>query len=661
MISYKALTRANITLQTIEDIAIYDCEIFSSNGNILQPYDLQTTLTGVVYDNFKDITKEFDTIKWTMWNENPANNEAIIKWNENHINKNPITITDKEINGKVVIQFEAYKKNSLGVEILKACKRITIIDINDIIATTNKPNNPYDNQLWVDSSTDPATIWIWQNNKWNRVGTISAVVKNLIRNSNFITYSYEPFEIVGNPKNIYTPTVKPISGRNWLNIKSDAIIYDSKNYKGISQTTEENEKINTNSKYSFQFLAFANSTSELYNNSIIVKIISIDEYNLETEIYVGGLKDEITLNKNVCRFFTSFTTLTNTKRLRVEIVGKESSRFDFNVTQLALYNTDNDYPWQSHPEDSSSLLNPENIFNALTHNGEIQGIYSAVDPNTGQLQYYFNAEYIKSGTLKGEYIDARNLIVSKDDGTKTLYIDKDGNVYLTVSSLNIGTSTLDEYVDNKVTPIHDVLDPIASEWAGLKLSIEGVTTDVGKIQETVKINSDGIEEVKNDIKTVKEEVTAEAITTRVENNVMTNNQINQHITSVATQSAQGFNQAVVDELNGNFSKLEQTVNGFSERISDLDNKPNYRLEMYTPDGTVLRSAALNTVVYAKVYNWEKDITDEIDETKFNWYRRSRDKESDDYWNREYGLARKSITITTDDINNYATFYFTVDI
>ena len=66
MISYKALTRANITLQTIEDIAIYDCEIFSSNGNILQPYDLQTTLTGVVYDNFKDITKEFDTIKFRI-------------------------------------------------------------------------------------------------------------------------------------------------------------------------------------------------------------------------------------------------------------------------------------------------------------------------------------------------------------------------------------------------------------------------------------------------------------------------------------------------------------------------------------------------------------------------------------------------------------------
>ena len=69
---------------------------------------------------------------------------------------------------------------------------------------------------------------------------------------------------MGEQKNIYTPVVRPISGRNWLNIKSDTVIYDSEKYKGISQTTEESEKINTNSKYSFQFLAFTNATSEIF-------------------------------------------------------------------------------------------------------------------------------------------------------------------------------------------------------------------------------------------------------------------------------------------------------------------------------------------------------------------------------------------------------------
>lgn len=58
MISYKALTRASITLQLIDDIGLYDSEIFSSNGLLLQPYDRSTTLTGVIYKNNKDITSE---------------------------------------------------------------------------------------------------------------------------------------------------------------------------------------------------------------------------------------------------------------------------------------------------------------------------------------------------------------------------------------------------------------------------------------------------------------------------------------------------------------------------------------------------------------------------------------------------------------------------
>ena len=48
MISYKALTRASITLQLIDDIGLYDSEIFSSNGLLLQPYDQSTTLTGII-------------------------------------------------------------------------------------------------------------------------------------------------------------------------------------------------------------------------------------------------------------------------------------------------------------------------------------------------------------------------------------------------------------------------------------------------------------------------------------------------------------------------------------------------------------------------------------------------------------------------------------
>lgn len=450
MISYKALSRASITLQKIEENSSYSCEIFSSNGSILQPYDINTTLTGVVYDNFKDITKEINSedIKWTIWDERI--DEAFKKdWNNSHIGKNPITISCDEINGKAIIQFEVYKTNKFGLKELITCNRITLIDINDLITTTTKPTNPYENQLWVDTNVVPATIMIWQKNKWNIIGTVTTIIKNLIRNSNFINYCYEPFIVVGNIKNQYDPTVKTVSGRKWLNIKSDTLSIED---KGISQITEDSEVINKKSKYSFQFLAYSSFETTSYNNSIEVKISSINEYNVETILYYNNsINKEIVLNKNICKFFTSFTTLSDTKKIKIEILGKPNSRYDFNITQLALYNTENDYPWQAHPDDTSSILDT------------------------------------------------------------------------------------------------------------------------------------------------------------------------------------------------------------------IQNKPNYRLDVYVPDGTVIRSAGNSTIAYARVYNWDKEITNDIDESKFNWYRRSKDKNGDYYWNSEHGRGRKSIVITTDDILSYATFYFTVDI
>ena len=169
MISYKALTRASITLQLIDDIGLYDSEIFSSNGLLLQPYDRSTTLTGVIYKNNKDITSEIKDIRWTIWSPDTSNYATDEEWNENHKGSNVIEVTSDEIDGKCIIQFEAYKKNKMNEDELIACSHITLVDINDLIAVTEKPNNPYDGQLWVDTSTDPATIWVYKNGKWNQI------------------------------------------------------------------------------------------------------------------------------------------------------------------------------------------------------------------------------------------------------------------------------------------------------------------------------------------------------------------------------------------------------------------------------------------------------------------------------------------------------------
>ena len=90
-------------------------------------------------------------------------------------------------------------------------------------------------------------------------------------------------------------------------------------------------------------------------------------------------------------------------------------------------------------------LTQEEIFNILTDNGRLQGIFM----RDGML--YINGSYIKSGKVSGEYVDARNLTVTNSSGQKTLDIDSYGNVSLMVSAFSLSGKAVatEDYVSNK--------------------------------------------------------------------------------------------------------------------------------------------------------------------------------------------------------------------
>ena len=460
MISYKALTSASTIIEVIDDVSLYESEIFSTNGNILYPYDLDTTLTAIIFENFKDITDSFTDIRWTIFSCNSNNKEFDEQWNKDHIGKNPITITKEEIHGKAIIQFEAYK-NFTGIpgdEQLVALDRITITDINDLLSTGIKPTDPYIGQSWIDTSTEPATMWIWNGIKWVQIGTVTAVVKNLIRNSAFSAYNYQYYDIVGDSRLSFLPVVKINNGKKWLNLVSEV---ESNEHRGIKQTTENTEKIFINSDYSFQFLVYNNSDD---SNEIKINIYSLNSNKDKTLIY----EDLYTIDNAIKHYFTSFKTLDDTTNIEVEILGLDGSKYNFYITELALYNTANIYPWEASPYDSEMIYDSEALFNALTYNGAIEGIYSLTDPVTGQVQYFFNASYINSGVLKGDRIDARELTVERSDGVKTLEIDKNGNVNLVVNSFKLASSnqTIEEFIANKL----EDLDPNQLKYLLLHLN-----------------------------------------------------------------------------------------------------------------------------------------------------------------------------------------------
>lgn len=57
------LSRASITIQIIEDVAIYKAQIFSSNGNIFGTRDKSTDISLVVWKGLNDITAKFTDIE----------------------------------------------------------------------------------------------------------------------------------------------------------------------------------------------------------------------------------------------------------------------------------------------------------------------------------------------------------------------------------------------------------------------------------------------------------------------------------------------------------------------------------------------------------------------------------------------------------------------
>ena len=92
--------------------------------------------------------------------------------------------------------------------------------------------------------------------------------------------------------------------------------------------------------------------------------------------------------------------------------------------------------------DPADDLTQQEVFNILTNGGITQGIYL----NGGRV--YVNASYIGAGTLDADRIDAKGLTVHNTSGTRTLYIDNNGNVSINANSLMLSGSSVNSIANN---------------------------------------------------------------------------------------------------------------------------------------------------------------------------------------------------------------------
>ena len=504
---YEALTRASVVIELIEDVDKYEAVVVSTNGTMLQPYDTSTTLIGTVLKNNVDITKKIKNVKWTKWNPSSDNIAECPDWNEKHIGMSIIEIGKEDVDSKSVFTFEAYNDQ----DELLCSSSISIIDVNDLLVSTIEPSNPYVGQLWIDDSKEPATLYVWNGYKWIVSGTVGAIAKNLLKNTNFLTNA-DHWNIIGDTTLSYTPTASEYLGHRFLRLCSEVLTDEE---RGISQTTTD--IINKNSEYSFQMLFYSKTDTETFSNSVTVNIYSVNSKDQATIIYDNTFEAEAKIKQ----LYAKFKTLSDTEKIRVDIIGECGYRYNFYVAELALYNTWNEYPWTINPSDLNSFtgFTQEELWNILSNNGTVQGIFTQTNPSTGQLDYYINASMIAAGKVKAQFMEMYGLKVRrKDTGEVTLYITENGEVDLNVSKLVISSGqTIEEAIENAKTEI----------------TPEGIKSTVIKI-------------IKED-----EEVIGQ-------------------ITSIAEQTAEGFVQEVKDELTGSMSEFSQGLQNITARVEDVE-------------------------------------------------------------------------------------------
>lgn len=530
--AYTALARANVTIELFENEDKYEAVVVSTNGVILQPYDTSTTLIGTVLKNNIDITKNVKNIKWTKWNPTSDNLLECEDWNKLHTGSSTITVSKEDVDSKSIFTFEAYDNR----DNLLCSASISIIDINDLLASTVKPINPYVGQLWIDDSTDPATLYIWNGYKWVVSGAVGAVVKNLLKNTGFL-FNCDKWDIVGDTRLMYTPTPHDYLEHRFLKLNSDELV-DS--VRGISQTTTD--YIVPKSDYSFQMLYYSKEDSQSYSNNINIEIYSIDSSNNKMQIY----SNTITAEEKLKKLFVRFKSLDNTKYFMVKITGENKHRFDFNIAEPCLYNTHNEYPWTIHPSDNGLDLDQEALWNIFSNNNTAQGIFSIKNKLTGQLDYYINATYIGAGKMKAEYLDAYNLrVLRKDDNTTTLEITDNGDVNLRVNTLIINSA-------NKT--IEDMISQIYIDQSKIELKIENYKEELSsKITQTA-------EQIRAEVKDAKDDL--ESSITQTATDIRSEvSSLDEKLTSNITQTAKEINLKVEDNTKNINSLIGITADG----------------------------------------------------------------------------------------------------
>jgi len=98
----------------------------------------------------------------------------------------------------------------------------------------------------------------------------------------------------------------------------------------------------------------------------------------------------------------------------------------------------------------------------------------------------------------------------------------------------------------------------------------------------------------------------------------------------------------------------------SGQLDDITAQKMYRTEILVDGVSIFRDKGQHSVLRCRVFSWDTDITDTLDASCFNWHRNSGDETADADWAASH-TGIKTITVTTEDVQDNASFYCEITI
>lgn len=234
------------------------------------------------------------------------------------------------------------------------------------------------------------------------------------------------------------------------------------------------------------------------------------------------------------------------------------------------------------------------------------------------------------------YLDANNLYLDDQFIIDKLYDQFNELTFYSVKSIDM--IAIDNLIPGKLVNYNDDFNFMVIDVANRFKGGEYLLSDV-----------DGTVTTKNEERVIKRITN----TTRIRKLQIIQDQESLKLDVIAKEQ-EGLNEKVgqltissevistsIKEVTNNISKIR-----FTSHVDD--------------DGLNLSYAYPSTEVRAVIFDYGVDVTDKFLDEEINWIRVSNDPEADEYWNYEYGRARKKIKITRDDLKGKVKFGFEFD-